>query len=211
MKIKFKQILLTTTVIVAMIFYHYMTSIAQGNSLSLESAPTGWQNIIGDRVAISLPSNYRGGKPSLALDSVRETLKKTNSDLANRLDLIQQNKEYIALFAVAFDNSSNNLDNVNITFTKADKNTNFDRYLEKCRSQLAVKYKIEESNLSIQPQKNLKRIIAKTTIAEQKIAQVIYLLEHNQRFWSITHSIAEDELDSRLPEFDRSAATLQFI
>lgn len=208
MKIKFKQILIATIVTVAMIFYHHLSSLAQTNPTSIASLPEGWQNISGDRVTISLPNNYQGGKPALALDSLREKLSET--DFGDRLDLIQQNKDNIALVAVDIENFAKSLDNVNITFTKADKKTDFTQYLEKCRSQLASKYQIEEDNISSESQKSLNRIVAETTIAEQKIAHAIYLQENNKLFWSIIYTTTSDRLPTQLPTFDRSAASLQF-
>jgi hypothetical protein len=186
MKTKTKQILLTLIVLCMTIFYHQISSLAQGNQTLIASPPTGWQNIIGDRVIISLPNIYQGGKPSVALDKVKQILEETNPNTVNRLDLIRQNKDNIALFAVIPDKSSSNLDNVNVTFSKANKNNTFSQYLEKSRSQLASKYQIKESNLLVSPQKSLTRIIAKTTIAKHKVAQVIYLQENDQRFWTVT-------------------------
>jgi hypothetical protein len=211
MKTKTKQILLTVIVLCMTIFYHQISSLAEGDRASIASIPTGWQNIIGDRVIISLPNIYQGGKPSVALDTVKQILEETNPDAVNRLDLIQQNKDNIALFAVLPDKSSSNLNNVNITFSKANKNTTFSQYLEKTRSQLASKYQITESNLLVLPQKSLTRIIAETTIAKHKISQAIYLQETNKRLWTITYSTTSDKLESQLPTFDRSAATLQFL
>jgi hypothetical protein len=211
MKTKTKQILLTTIVLFMTIFYHQISSLAQGSLTSFDSPPTGWQNIIGDRVIISLPNIYQGGKPSVALDSVKQNLQETNPDAVTRLDLIQQNKDNIALFAIVPDRSSSNLDNVNITFSKANQNTTFSQYLEKSRSQLASKYQIEESKLLVSPEKILTRIIAKTTIVKHKITQAIYLQENDKRFWTITYSTLGDKLESQLPMFDRSAATIKFF
>ncbi len=211
MKTKTKQMLLMSIVLCMTIFYHQISSLAQGNQTSIASLPTGWQNIIGDRVIISLPNIYQGGKPSVALDTVKQILEETNPDAVNRLDLIRQNKDNIALFAVIPDKSSSNLDNINITFSKANKNNTFFQYLEKSRSQLASKYQIKESNLLISSQKSLTRIIAETTIAKHKIAQVIYLQENDKRFWAITYSTTSDKLESQLPIFDRSVATLEFL
>jgi hypothetical protein len=218
MKIKFKQILIATVVTVGMIFYHHLSSLAETNPTSIPqestsqqaSLPEGWQNINGDRVSLSLPNNYQGGKPALVLDSLREKLAETNADLDDRLDSVKQNKDNIALVAVDIDNFAKSLDNVNITFTKANNKTDFNQYLEKCRSQLASKYQIREDSISSASSKNLIRIVAETTIAEQKIVHAIYLQENNKLFWSIVYTTTSDRLSTQLPMFDRSAASLQF-
>lgn len=184
------------------------TEDAPQADVPVEEAPTGWQNMIGDGVVLSLPARYEGGNPSQDLDDISEQLQAIDPAFTQRVEAIKQNAGAIAL--LAFDpqsTQSGTITNVNIIKEELPEGTTVQQSLDAAAGKLALVYEIIDQKVVSLPNYEAARIVAQADSGETQIKPLFYLIPDGETFWLVTYTTTAAEFNQRLPNFERSIKT----
>lgn len=179
-------------------------------SPSSTTPQSGWKEIAGQGVALSLPANYEGGNPTTDLDEIGNKLKAIAPSYAERLEVLKQNPEAIAF--LAFDPQSAKsgfLTNVNVTKEAVPADVTVEQYLQAASKQIAGQYKILEQKTISLEQYQAGRIMAEAKAGEITIRQLFYAVKDDKNFWLVTYSTTGNEFEQRLPSFEQSIRTFK--
>lgn len=172
--------------------------------------PTGWKNLLGDGVSLSLPSQYEGGNPGTDIERLESRLEAINPSYTERIEPIKQRTKAIAL--IAFDpqkSETETITNVSVIQEKLPENTDSKTVINDALEKISLVYEIVETKDVAVNNYQAKRIIAEADSQGTLIKPLLYLLVDKDTLWLVTYTTTATEFEQRLPNFEKSVKTFR--
>jgi hypothetical protein len=173
---------------------------------NLPAIPTGWQWISGVRAKIAVPPNYVGGSPE-NLKSIAAQLPETGMDEATLVELLGRYVSPTNLFALDRTTLSKAFPtNLSLALDGKPTSKNLDSYLANGIQELADDWQVQKQEKMMLGNRQFARILAKSQ--KSPVTATIYITTNAQKFWLLTFTADNSEVDKNKLSFQKIAESL---
>ncbi|MEC4806934.1 MAG: hypothetical protein SAJ12_11240 [Jaaginema sp. PMC 1079.18] len=176
------------------------------------NSQSSWTTIQGEGVSLALPPQYEGGNPSTDLDDIEARLQELGPRFAQQLQALRQNPEAIALFA--FDpnlTSPNRMTSVNIIPVEPRMDRDLATFVEETALLLEAGVSILDQGMATVGDRDLGRMIVQQDANGTTIQPLMYFVQEEEQSWIVMYTTTAAEFEQRLPDFEKSIASLSFV
>jgi hypothetical protein len=172
--------------------------------------PAGWKKFTGSGSEVHLPPAFEGGDPSADIQSVVERLRALGPDYETLAGALQADPSAFAVWVFdATGAASGFLTNLNVVLDKAVAGVTLKEYVDATVKQLPGDFRVASRKELRVNGREAVRLVIEFSVQDVKGSQLIYLVKDPAGIWAVTYSTSAEEFQTRLPDFEKSAATFR--